>query len=113
LLRALLLAPPTVTGKAALSSGVARLLTGPLVGGAFLMSGLPALACNLALPSAIHRCKPAIFFGHVVPPCARSSPVEPDECNQGATKRSDGRNENTREINEAELRFQLEREDVL
>jgi len=76
------------------------------------MSGFPALACNLALPGAIHRCKPAIFFCHVVPPCARSSPVEPEECNRGATKRSNGRSENTREIDEAEQRFQLEREDA-
>jgi hypothetical protein len=57
-----------MAGDAALSAGVARLFTGPLVRGALLVRGLAPLARNLPLLGPIHRCKSAIFLGHVFLP---------------------------------------------
>ncbi len=57
-----------MTRHAALASGFARFLAGPLVGRALLMGGLAALAGNLALLRAVHRSESAIFFSHSVLP---------------------------------------------
>ena len=54
-----------MTRDAALTAGVPRLFTGPLVRGALLVRGLAALACDFPLLGPIHRCKSAIFLGHV------------------------------------------------
>lgn len=49
-----LLTATTVTGNTAFTSGVTSFLAGPLVRSAFLVSGLAALACDLALLGGIH-----------------------------------------------------------
>jgi len=79
--------PALVTGDASFAARVPRFLARPLVCGALLMSRLTALACNLALLGAIHRCKSAIFLGHVVllprrVPRFHSRGVLPNEPNQ-------------------------------
>src|SRR5712692_1035658 len=51
---------------AALATGLARFLTGPLVGGALLMRRLAAFTRDLALLVSVHRCKAAIFCSHAI-----------------------------------------------
>src|ERR1041384_687571 len=58
------LTAPTMARHAALASGFARFLAGPLVGRALLMGGLAALTGNFALLRAVHRSEPAILFSH-------------------------------------------------
>ena len=60
-----LLTAATMAGDAAFATRVARLLTRPLVRGAFLVRGLAALARDLTLLGPIHRCKSAVFLCHV------------------------------------------------
>ena len=60
-----LLTATTMAGDAAFATRVARLLTRPLVRGAFLVRGLAALARDLTLLGPIHRCKSAVFLCHV------------------------------------------------
>jgi hypothetical protein len=60
----LLLATP-MAGHPAFSTRLTGLFARPLVCGPFLMRGLSALAGNLALLGAIHRCKSAVFLCHL------------------------------------------------
>jgi hypothetical protein len=53
---------------AALAAGFTRFLAGPLVRRALLVRGLATLARDLPLLGPIHRCKSAIFLGHVFLP---------------------------------------------
>jgi hypothetical protein len=57
-----LLTTPPVARDAALTAGVPRLFTGPLVRGALLVRGLAALTCDFPLLDPIHRCKSAILL---------------------------------------------------
>jgi hypothetical protein len=65
---------------ATLAASFAGFLAGPLVGGPFLVSGLSALAGDLALPVAVHARETAILschygeppFGFLCNPCSRT-----------------------------------------
>ena len=61
---ALLLLFAAMARHPALAAGLTRFLTRPLVRRPFLVSGLAALAGDLALFVSIHRSKSAIFLGH-------------------------------------------------
>src|ERR1044072_3690553 len=55
---------PLMGSDATLPSSLAGFLGRPLMRGALLVRSSPALACNLALLGAVHRCESTIIFCH-------------------------------------------------
>src|SRR5438045_8344789 len=58
---------PAMAGHAALAPRLASFFARPLVGSAFLVGGLAALAGNLSLLCLIHRSESAVLFRHLCP----------------------------------------------
>src|SRR5262249_35421324 len=79
-LTALLLLLPPMAGHAALSARLACFPTRPFVRGALLVRRFPALARDLALLVAVHRCKATILFCHAILlalPCSQTLGLQP------------------------------------